>query len=154
MTVCTAGIEYTLGLATLQQPIRGFIVERKILRIDPFTGGLFNQIDSDSQNRKVSQPEKIHLQEPGRFNIVHRPLGDNVVFHGFLEEDEKNDYLASADVVSYPATGGEAFGIVLIEAMSTGQCVVLGGDNSGYRTVLGEGPNLLFDPLNPSCNKL
>lgn len=75
-------------------------------------------------------------------------LDNNVIFHGFIDESEKADYLASADIAIYPSTGGEAFGIVLIEAMATGRCVVLGGDNAGYRTVLGERPDQLFDPHN------
>ena len=73
-------------------------------------------------------------------------LEGNVFFHGFIDEDEKSDYLASSDIAIFPSTGGEAFGIVLIEAMSTGKSVVLGGDNSGYRTVLGGRDELLFDP--------
>lgn len=76
-------------------------------------------------------------------------LSQQVIFHGFIDEKEKPDYLASADIAIYPSTGGEAFGIVLIEAMATGQAVVLGGDNSGYRTVLGGYDELLFDPTNP-----
>ena len=79
--------------------------------------------------------------------VRNHQLGGNVMFHGFIDENEKADYLASADLAIYPSTGGEAFGIVLIEAMATGRCVVLGGDNAGYRTVLGEREELLFDPL-------
>ena len=73
-------------------------------------------------------------------------LDQNVVFHGFIDEAEKGDFLASSDVAVFPSTGGEAFGIVLIEAMSTGKTVVLGGDNSGYRSVLGGKEELLFNP--------
>jgi phosphatidylinositol alpha-mannosyltransferase len=80
--------------------------------------------------------------------VATHQLQDNVFFHGFIDPEEKNDFLASADVAVYPSTGGEAFGIVLIEAMATGKTVVLGGDNSGYRTVLGGREELLFDPTN------
>ena len=80
--------------------------------------------------------------------VRNHQLQDNVMFHGFIDEAEKGDFLASADVTVYPATGGEAFGIVLVEAMSTGRSVVLGGDNAGYRTVLGGREDLLFDPSN------
>lgn len=73
-------------------------------------------------------------------------LSDNVIFHGYIEENEKADFLTSADLAIFPSTGGEAFGIVLVEAMASSNCVVLGGDNSGYRTVLGGYPELLFDP--------
>jgi len=69
-----------------------------------------------------------------------------IVFTGFLNEHEKADYLASADVAVFPSTGGESFGIVLIEAMAAGSKVVLGGDNDGYKTVLGDQPFSLIHP--------
>jgi phosphatidyl-myo-inositol alpha-mannosyltransferase len=70
----------------------------------------------------------------------------NVEFLGFVEERDKPKLLASADIAVFPSTGGESFGIVLIEAMAAGARVVLGGDNVGYRTVLGENPELLINP--------
>lgn len=73
-------------------------------------------------------------------------LHEHVLFHGFIDESEKGDFLASADIAVFPSTGGEAFGIVLIEAMSTGSTITLGGDNAGYRTVLGGREELLFEP--------
>jgi len=63
-------------------------------------------------------------------------LADKVRFHGFVTEEDKARYLVSADVAVFPATGGESFGIVLIEAMAAGSKVVLGGDNPGYASVL------------------
>ena len=84
-------------------------------------------------------------QELEDFVITHN-LGNVVFFHGYLQESEKADYLASADIAVYPSVGGEAFGIVLVEAMATGRPVVIGGDNAGYRTVLGEYSELLFQP--------
>jgi phosphatidylinositol alpha-mannosyltransferase len=97
---------------------------------------------------------KVHICGDGAMRktlesfVKANGLGNVVTFHGFIDESEKPTYLASADIAVFPATGGEAFGIVLIEAMATGRCVVLGGDNSGYRTVLGGMENLLFDPTN------
>lgn len=70
----------------------------------------------------------------------------DVVFAGFVPEKQKADFLASADIAVFPSTGGEAFGIVLIEAMAAGSGVVLGGNNVGYKSVLAEQPYLLFDP--------
>lgn len=69
-----------------------------------------------------------------------------VIFTGFVSEKDKPDYLASADIAVFPSTGGESFGIVLVEAMASGAQVVIGGNNAGYRSVLGEQPYLLFDP--------
>lgn len=80
------------------------------------------------------------------FTNQHK-LKEHVIFHGFIDAAEKADYLASADIAVFPATGGEAFGIVLIEAMATGKPVVIGGNNDGYTTVLGEKPDQLIDPL-------
>lgn len=71
-----------------------------------------------------------------------------VIFAGFVSEKDKPDYLASADIAVFPSTGGESFGIVLVEAMAAGSRVVIGGDNAGYRSVLGAQPYLLFDARN------
>lgn len=70
----------------------------------------------------------------------------NVTFVGFVKESEKPSLLASADIAVFPSTGGESFGIVLIEAMAAGSRVVLGGNNVGYKSVLGERPELLVNP--------
>ncbi len=73
-------------------------------------------------------------------------IADRVEFVGFVSEADKPRYYASADIAVFPSSGGESFGIVLIEAMASGQAAVLAGDNSGYRSVLSERPALLFDP--------
>ena len=82
--------------------------------------------------------------------VVTYGLQSHVLFHGFIEESEKPDYLASADIAIFPATGGESFGIVLIEAMAAGSKVVLAGNNEGYATVMEGSSNQLFDPRNHS----
>jgi phosphatidylinositol alpha-mannosyltransferase len=69
-----------------------------------------------------------------------------VSFHGFIDEEEKPVALARADIAVFPSIGAESFGIVLIEAMAAGSGVVLGGNNPGYRTVLGETPDALVNP--------
>jgi len=70
----------------------------------------------------------------------------NVVFKGYVSEKEKPNYLASADIAVFPSTGGESFGIVLLEAMAAGSRVVIGGNNAGYASILGQQPYLLFNP--------
>ena len=75
-------------------------------------------------------------------------LQDVVEFAGWLAEADKPRYVASADIAVYPSTGGESFGIVLLEGMAAARGLTLGGDNLGYRTVLGEHPEVLFDPTN------
>ncbi|HSX46443.1 MAG TPA: glycosyltransferase family 4 protein [Patescibacteria group bacterium] len=73
-------------------------------------------------------------------------LGQHVHFTGYLHETDKPDYLASADIAVFPSTGGESFGIVLVEAMATVPGIVLGGDNVGYRSVLQPHPEQLINP--------
>lgn len=75
-------------------------------------------------------------------------LGDIVEFVGFIAEEDKPRYLASSDVVVYPSTGGESFGIVLLEAMAASPGVVLAGNNPGYASVMAPRPGSLFDPHN------
>jgi phosphatidylinositol alpha-mannosyltransferase len=78
--------------------------------------------------------------------VSEQSLSDIVEFTGFVPEADKPSYVASADIMCYPSSGGESFGIVLLEAMASGQTVVLAGDNPGYRSVLAPKPELLFPP--------
>jgi phosphatidylinositol alpha-mannosyltransferase len=74
-------------------------------------------------------------------------LEDSVSFAGFVEEANKPDFLAQADIAVYPSTGGESFGIVLLEAMAAARGVVLAGNNPGYSSVMSPYPDQLFDPI-------
>lgn len=78
--------------------------------------------------------------------IKQHDLSDIVEMTGFVNETDKPRYYASADISVFPSSGGESFGIVLLEAMASGQAAVLAGDNPGYRSVLSSKPELLFDP--------
>jgi phosphatidylinositol alpha-mannosyltransferase len=60
-----------------------------------------------------------------------------VTFLGFISEEDKVNQLHRADVFCSPATKGESFGIVLLEAMAAG-CPVVAGDNVGYASVMKE----------------
>jgi phosphatidyl-myo-inositol alpha-mannosyltransferase len=73
-----------------------------------------------------------------------------VSFPGFVDEADKPALLASADITIFPSTGGEAFGISVVEAMASGASVVLGGNNPGYASILGGRPELLFDSKDTS----
>jgi phosphatidylinositol alpha-mannosyltransferase len=88
-------------------------------------------------------PEESKL----RRDVIKYGLSDIVEFAGFVEEDEKPKYFASADISVFPSSGGESFGIVLLEALASGKAAVLAGNNSGYRSVMDTQPDLLFDPL-------
>jgi len=59
-------------------------------------------------------------------------------FLGTVSEQDKAALLSSADVYVAPHTGGESFGIVLVEAMSAG-APVLASDLDAFRRVLDDG---------------
>lgn len=61
-----------------------------------------------------------------------------VEFVGGISDDEKAALLASVDVYCGPQTGGESFGIVLVEAMSAGATVVA-SDLGAFSRVLDDG---------------
>jgi phosphatidylinositol alpha-mannosyltransferase len=77
--------------------------------------------------------------------VADNNLADSIELVGFVSEADKPRYYASADIAVFPSTGGESFGIVLLEAMANGSTAVLAGDNIGYRSVMAPRDELLFD---------
>ncbi|MBI3963720.1 MAG: glycosyltransferase family 4 protein, partial [Candidatus Kerfeldbacteria bacterium] len=74
----------------------------------------------------------------------------DVFFEGYVTAEQLPRYYASADVFCSPVTGNESFGIVLIEAMASGNAIV-GSDIGGYRYVIQHESNgLLVPPANPA----
>jgi len=84
----------------------------------------------------------------GEVNSINESKKLGVKLTGFVSEEEKAEYLSSADIAVFPSISGESFGIVLTEAMSAGSGVTLGGNNPGYASVLGAWPETLFNPKN------
>ncbi|HVX23979.1 MAG TPA: glycosyltransferase family 4 protein [Candidatus Saccharimonadales bacterium] len=105
---------------------------------------------SDTPDFRVVVCGKGYLQPQLEQYCRDHGLTDMVEFAGFVSEADKPCYYASADVAVFPSNSGEAFGIVLIEAMASGQAAVLAGDNPGYRSVMEAKPELLFDPNSPT----
>jgi len=62
----------------------------------------------------------------------------DVEFLGPVDDADKQRLLASADVYLAPHTGGESFGIVLVEAMAAGAAVAA-SDLGAFRRVLDDG---------------
>lgn len=72
----------------------------------------------------------------------------DIIFCGRVKEDDLPSIESAADIVCSPATHGESFGIVLLEAMAAGKPIIA-GDNAGYRDLITHGKNgFLVDPAN------
>ncbi len=104
---------------------------------------LLDAIEYGEQHRLF--PAGTHVTMAGKGPLLdacrHRAAGFDtpITFTGFIEESAKPALLRSADVAVFPATGGESFGIVLLEAIASGATVTLAGDNPGYHfTLLGD----------------
>jgi phosphatidyl-myo-inositol alpha-mannosyltransferase len=73
-----------------------------------------------------------------------------VHFLGLVSDETKAAMLRSVDVFVAPNTGGESFGIVLLEAMAAGT-PVLASDLESFRPVLDDGnAGELFRPEDPA----
>ena len=103
---------------------------------------LHNQLPQVRLTIAGDGPQKTKLEQFVRKN----KLTEAVEFLGFINESDKAPLLASANIACFPSLYGESFGIVLIEAMAAGAGVVLGGNNPGYQSVLGEQLVLLVNP--------
>ncbi|NLE08168.1 MAG: glycosyltransferase family 4 protein [Dehalococcoidales bacterium] len=69
-----------------------------------------------------------------------------IVFTGYVSEEDKARYFKTADIYCSPATSRESFGIVLLEGMAAGKPVVA-SNIDGYNSVVTHGENgLLFPP--------
>jgi phosphatidylinositol alpha-mannosyltransferase len=66
------------------------------------------------------------------------PLRDRVEFLGMVSDQDKARLLRSVDLYVAPNTGGESFGIILVEAMSAG-APVLASDLDAFAQVLDGG---------------
>ncbi len=75
---------------------------------------------------------------------------DGIEWCGSIRDDQVVDLVAGADVLCAPSTGGESFGIVLVEAMAAGTPVVA-SDIPGYRQVASGGAAVLVPPADSTA---
>ncbi len=114
----------------------GRLVERKGPR------ELVAALASMERERMTRRPWTLTLAGGGPLaDELHRAvrtggLTDQVRMPGFVAEEEKAQLLAGAGLVVLPSTGGESFGISVVEALACAGGPVLAGDNAGYRTTM------------------
>ena len=83
---------------------------------------------------------------PGYEELARELELDNVIFTDFVSHEELPRYYRTADIFCAPATGGESFGIVLLEAMACKKPVVA-FDIQGYASVLDHDVQGLLVPV-------
>ncbi|MCH9816515.1 MAG: glycosyltransferase family 4 protein [Actinomycetia bacterium] len=89
-----------------------------------------------------SDPAEIKKKLP-------QDVADRLNFLGLVSEEDKVRAFHSADIYVAPNTGGESFGIVLLEAMASGT-PVLASDLEAFRRVLDGGKaGAVFENENP-----
>ena len=77
-------------------------------------------------------------------------LARHLRFLGLVDDPTKASAMRSADVYCAPNTGGESFGIVLVEAMAAGTAVVA-SDLDAFRRVLSDGAAGRLVPVDDSA---
>lgn len=105
----------------------------------------------------VPERPDLRLLVAGRGNaadlaarLPHR-LADRVEFLGTVSEADKASLLRSVDVYCAPNTGGESFGVILLEAMAA-RAAIVASDLEAFRQVLDAGDaraGVLFETGSP-----
>jgi phosphatidylinositol alpha-mannosyltransferase len=105
--------------------------------------------------RRAASPPRLVVAGSGPDETELRRLasasGVDVRFAGRVSDDELPGFLQAAEIVCAPATGGESFGIVLLEAMAACRPLIASGIE-GYRELVGDsGGARLVPPANPDA---
>lgn len=130
---------FTLTRLAYSEKYKGY---DKVMQIMPFLKLQFPQVKYILSGKPDSREKKrlIDLKEANH-------IKDEVLFTGFVKDEEVTDHYLLADVFILPSRK-EGFGIVFIEAMACGVPVV-GGNRDGSVDALQQGElGLLVDPEN------
>jgi len=98
----------------------------------------YNMVKRENPDcRLIAVGPGVRLRNKYEKSIKKNAIED-VLFTGYVSYNDLPRYYTSADIVCFPATGRESFGIVLLEAMAVGRPIVA-SDIDGYATVLTDG---------------
>jgi phosphatidyl-myo-inositol alpha-mannosyltransferase len=151
-------VEYTGGDAVLipngvdcsqyagDEPLPGYVRGHNTLmflgRIDEPRKGLPILLQALPSVVRAFPDLTVLVAGPGNVESVRAEvppeLAEHVVFLGLVSPEDKARALHSADIYVAPNTGGESFGIILLEAMAAGAPVVA-SDIEAFQRVLDEG---------------
>lgn len=115
--------------------------------------GLDNLLDAYGKIKRRFPEIRLIVVGPGtrlrpKYEKMVREEGlTDVVFVGFVSSTELPKYYRTAHLFCSPATGGESFGIILLEAMASGKPVVA-SDIEGYANVISHQVDGLLVPPN------
>lgn len=110
--------------------------------------GLIYLLGAYKKVKKQVPHSRLVVVGPGteRYDSEARKLGlEDAVFTGYVDNDMLPAYYQSADIFCSPATGGESFGIILLEAMAASKPVVASAIN-GYASVMADGVQGIMVP--------
>jgi glycosyltransferase involved in cell wall biosynthesis len=92
-------------------------------------------------------PLKV-IGEGEELEALQKIAGPSVEFLGFVDEDEKNEYLRNARAVIFPVE--DDFGIVAVEAQAAGKPVIALGQGGALETVIPNVTGVFFKEPNVS----
>ncbi len=121
-------------------------------RIEPRKGlkyllKAFENLNKDYKNLRlivVGEGPLLKLYQ----SQVSKYLKDKICFEGKVKREDLPRYYASCDIFCSPAIGHESFGIVLLEAFSSGKPVVASMIHGYSYVASNEKDSLLFEPEN------
>lgn len=137
------------------EPLRDWGVPTVLFlgRIDEPRKGLQVLLEAMVGVLKVHPDAKVLVVGPGdsqeMLEEAPESVRESIVYLGRLSEEDKARALASADIYVAPNTGGESFGIVLLEAMAAGTPVVA-SDLEAFVRVLDNGRAGITFPVGDS----